>query len=214
MRLEEIVHNMKADAYAQKPPLLVLENADPSMELDKYLPYSLHDSILITSTNEAVSHFASGQAYKFKLLDSADQHSAGNLYNGNWQLASEIVNALGCQALAVATAGAYIASTATCTLSKYLSLFKQKSNKLLNYEMKSLDSYQKTVFSAFQLSFDRLQPSTQYFIQICAFFHHTAIPIELFHYASTFTGQDLSPEEKEKNFSCRWVKAFFITLCT
>ncbi|KAK0479002.1 hypothetical protein EDD18DRAFT_1086750, partial [Armillaria luteobubalina] len=110
----------------------------------------------------------------------------------------DIVDALGYQALAVATAGAYIASTATCTLSNYLSLFKQRCKKFLNYKMKSLDGYQKTVFSAFQLSFDELSPSTKLFMQICAFFHHTAIPIELFYHASAFTGDDLSPEENEK----------------
>ncbi|KAK0482516.1 hypothetical protein IW261DRAFT_1036013 [Armillaria novae-zelandiae] len=40
-----------------------LNNADPSLELNKYLLYSLHNPILITSTNEAVSYFASAHTY-------------------------------------------------------------------------------------------------------------------------------------------------------
>ncbi|KAK0478991.1 P-loop containing nucleoside triphosphate hydrolase protein, partial [Armillaria novae-zelandiae] len=360
MGLKAMVHNIKADDNTQKLHFLVLENADPSLELNKCLPLSLHTPILIASTNEAVSHFASAQAYKFKLLDSADQFSADNLYesigrafdslqhvvtivakggtgktqlvyrfvsenpsrfthvwfldatsnatltadfeklgkaacvgesveevrdflrrmhedwlvvfdnaddpnvdlsnyipecnhgsviitsrltevnqmaspdfhidfgdleqsdavdlllkhahvefnNNNQQLASVIVNTLGCQALAVATAGAYIASTATCTLSEYLPLFEQKCKHLLKYKMKALDSYQKTVFSAFELSFEKLSPSAKMFIQICAFFHHTAIPVELFHRASAFTGDDLWPEEKKKAPAVEDLKQF------
>ncbi|KAK0186240.1 P-loop containing nucleoside triphosphate hydrolase protein [Armillaria mellea] len=347
--LEAIPCNIKAKNDAHSLLLLVLENADASLELDKYLPYSLHNSILVTSTNQAVSCFASASAYKFELLESADWHFAdsicqsikraftpqqhvvtivakggtgktqmvlkflfenssrfqhvwffdatsdatlaadfkkfskaagidesvndvrdflrrmdedwlvifdnaddpkidlssyipqcnhgniiitshltgihqlaspgfhldfpdleegeavklllkhahNNLDDDSQQLASAIVNALGCQALAVATAGAYIASTATCTLRNYLSCFKQKCNQLLNYKRMSLDGYQKTIFSAFQLSFDQLSPSTELFMQICTCFHHTAIPVELFYHTAAFTGNVIEPGERE-----------------
>ncbi len=79
MGLKEIVHNIKADNSAHQPPLLVLENADPSLELDQYLPYSLHNPILVTSTNKAVSRFAS-LGYEFTLSDSMDQWAADSLY--------------------------------------------------------------------------------------------------------------------------------------
>ncbi|KAK0184000.1 P-loop containing nucleoside triphosphate hydrolase protein [Armillaria mellea] len=365
MGLKVIVHNIKADGSAHQPPLLVLENADPSLELDQYLPYSLHNPILITSTNQAVSHFASAQDYKLELPNSADLQTANSLCqsiekafapllhvvtivakggtgktqlvlrfisenlsrfvhiwffdaasdatltadfkklgkavgkgesikdvqdflermqedwllildnaddpkvelskyipqcnhgniiitsrlteiiqmaspgaylnfldleqsdavnlllkhahqdpdNNNQQLASDIVDVLGCQALAVATAGAYIASTVTCTLENYLSLFKQKSRQLLKYKMKSLDGYQKTVFSAFQLSFNQLSSSTKLFMQICAFFHHTAIPVEIFYRAAAFTGNDLQPQEKEKTPAVEELK-YFLSLFT
>ncbi|PBK94557.1 hypothetical protein ARMGADRAFT_965352 [Armillaria gallica] len=357
MGLKEIVYNIKPNNSVYQPLLLVLENADPSLQLDQYLPYSLHNPILVTSTNKAVSHFAS-LACEFELFDSTDQWAADSLYRSierafapllhvvtivarggtgktqlvlqfvsedpsrfmhvwffdatsdatlaagyqklskaasidesvndvqdflekmqedwllifdnaddpnvelskyiprcnhgniiitsrltdqmaspgayldfsdleqsdavnlllkhahedfdinNQQLASYIVDAFGCQALAVATAGAYIASTATCTLSNYLSLFKQKSKQLLNYKMKSFDGYQKTVFNAFQLSFDQLSSSTKLFMQICAFFHHTAIPIELFYRAAAFTDYDLEPEEKENTPAVEELKDF------
>ncbi|KAK0224863.1 hypothetical protein EDD85DRAFT_228926 [Armillaria nabsnona] len=356
--LKAITHNIKANDSAHPPPLLILENVDAYLELDQYLPYSLHNPILVTSTDQAVSHFAS-PGCEFELPDSADQWAAEGLHrsiekafnpllhivtlvakggtgktqvvlrfvsedpsrflhvwffdvtsdatlaadfkklskaagigesvddvqdflermhkdwliifdnaddprvdlskyipqcnhgnviitsrltevhqmaspgfhldfpdlgqseavdlllkhahedsdNDNQQLASVIVDGLGCQALAVATAGAYIASTATCTLSSYLSLFKQKCKQLLNYKMKSLNGYQKTVFNAFQLSFDQLSSPTKLFMQICAFFHHTAIPVELFHCAAAFTGNDIQPGE-EKPLAVEELKDF------
>ncbi|PBK86792.1 hypothetical protein ARMGADRAFT_480133 [Armillaria gallica] len=72
MGLKVIVHNIKVDNSAHQSPLLVFENADPSLELDQYLPYSLYNPILVTSTNQAVSHFAS-PACEFELPDSMDQ---------------------------------------------------------------------------------------------------------------------------------------------
>ncbi len=78
MGLKVIAHNTKADNDAHQSPLLVFENADPSLELDQYLPYSLHNPILVTSTNQAVSHFAS-PACRFELPDSMDQWAADSL---------------------------------------------------------------------------------------------------------------------------------------
>ncbi len=76
--LKAIVHNIKADDSAHLPPLLILENADASLELDQYLPYSLHNPILVTSTNQAVSHFAS-PGCEFELSGSVDQQAADGL---------------------------------------------------------------------------------------------------------------------------------------
>lgn len=72
------LHNIKVNNNAHQPPLLVLENADPSLELDQYLPYSFHNPILVTSTDQAVSRFAS-PACKFELPDSMDWQTAHSL---------------------------------------------------------------------------------------------------------------------------------------
>ncbi len=77
--LKAIACNIKADDSAHPPPLLILENADASLELDQYLPYSLHNPILVTSTDQAVSRFAS-PACDFELPDSADQWAADGLH--------------------------------------------------------------------------------------------------------------------------------------
>ncbi|KAK0460301.1 hypothetical protein IW261DRAFT_1637744, partial [Armillaria novae-zelandiae] len=196
--------------------LAIFDNADdPKIDLGKYIPQCNHGNVIIISRLTEVHQMSSpGFHLDFSDLEQSEaidlllKHAHMNLDNVNQKLASDIVDTLGCQALAVATAGAYIASTATCTLSNYLSIFKQKCKQLLNYKMRSLDGYQKTVFSAFQLSFDKLRPSTKVFMQICAFFHHTAIPVELFYHASAFTGDNLLPEEKEKTPAVEELKCF------
>ncbi|PBK86752.1 hypothetical protein ARMGADRAFT_1086262 [Armillaria gallica] len=81
--LKAIAHNIKADDSAHLPSLLILENVNASLELDQYLPYSLHNPILITSTNQAVSHFAS-PACALELPDSADQQATDDLW-WNWK---------------------------------------------------------------------------------------------------------------------------------
>ncbi len=185
--------------------LLIFDNADnPKIELSKYIPRCNHGNIIIISRLTEVNQMTSPSAHlDFSDLEQSEaihlllKHAHQSFNNNNQQLASDIVDALGCQALAVATAGAYIASNPTCTLSNYLFHFNQKHTELLNYKIKSLDDYQKTIFSAFQLSFDQLSSSTQFFMQICAFFHHTAIPIEMFNRAAAFTGDDIEPEEEE-----------------
>ncbi len=189
----------------QEEWLLIFDNADdPKVELSEYIPQCNHGNIIITSRLTEVNQMASPGAHlDFSDLEQSEavnlllKHAHQDSDNNNQQPAFDIVNALGCQALAVATAGAYIASKSTCTLGNYLSRFNQKHTELLNYKMRSLDGYQKTIFSAFQLSFDQLSPSTQLFMQICAFFHHTAIPIELFYRAAAFIGDDLQPKEEE-----------------
>ncbi|KAK0224845.1 hypothetical protein EDD85DRAFT_891466 [Armillaria nabsnona] len=185
--------------------LLIFDNADdPTVELSNYIPQCNHGSIIITSCLTEINQIASlGAHLDFSDLEQREainlllKHAHQDLNNNNQLLAADIVDALGCQALAVATAGAYIASNPTFTLSNYLSRFNQKHTKHLYYKMKSLDNYQKTVYSAFYLSFDQLSPSTKLFMQICAFFHHTAIPVELFYHAAAFTGDDIEPDEEE-----------------
>ncbi|KAK0215929.1 hypothetical protein EDD85DRAFT_917001 [Armillaria nabsnona] len=202
----------------QEDWLLIFDNADdPKVELSKYIPQCNHGNIIITSRLTEVNQMASPDAHlDFSDLEQSEaihlllKHAHQNTNNDNQQLAFDIVNTLGCQALAVATAGAYIATNPTCTLSNYLSRFNQKHTELLNYKMKSLDDYQKTVFSAFQLSFDQLSSSTKLFMQICAFFYHTAIPVELFYCAASFTGHDLQPEEKEKTPAIEELKKFLL----
>ncbi len=201
--------------------LLIFNNADDSkVELSKYISQCNHGNIIITSHLTEINQMASPGPYldfsdfeQSKAVNLLLKHAHQNLDNNNQQLASNIVDVLGCQALAVATAGAYIALNPTCTLSNYISHFNQKRTELLNYKMRSLDDYQKTVFSAFHLSFDHLSFSTKHFIQICAFFHHTAILIELFHHAAAFTGDDLQPEEREKASAVEELK-YFLSLFT
>ncbi|KAE9393439.1 hypothetical protein BT96DRAFT_887228, partial [Gymnopus androsaceus JB14] len=178
--------------------LCIFDNADDQQVfLREYIPSCNHGNVIITSRLTETSQMASpgwhihlsnlNSEHAVKLLlKHANQESSDK----NVNVASEVVNALGFHALAVSTAGAYIGATPTCTLQNYMSHFNKKRGKVFNYRMRSLDNYQRTVFSAFHLSFDQLSHPTQYLMQICAYLHPTAIPLELFTRAAASLRHD------------------------
>ncbi|KAE9399116.1 TPR-like protein, partial [Gymnopus androsaceus JB14] len=180
--------------------LCIFDNADDQeVFLKEYIPSCNHGNVIVTSRLTETSQMAtpgwhihlsnlSSESAVELLLKHANEESSNN----NISVAGEVVNALGFHALAVSTAGAYIGATPTCTLQKYMTYFDKKRSKMLNYRMRSLDNYQRTVFSAFQLSFDQLSHPSQYLMQICAYLHPTAIPLAIFTQAAAFTGSDTS----------------------
>ncbi|KAF5370273.1 hypothetical protein D9758_006875 [Tetrapyrgos nigripes] len=187
-----------------KDSLLIFDSADdPDIYLNDYIPSCNHGNVIITSRLADTRHMASsGHDIGFNDLEKEDaielllQHAHEDKSATTYELGSSIVDTLECYALAISTAGAYIHTTPSCKLSDYLARFKKKQGELIKYRMKSLDSYQRTVFSAFQLSFEKLKSRTQCLLQICAFLHHKAIPIQLFQRAAAFDGEDLDPGEQ------------------
>ncbi|KAE9397819.1 TPR-like protein, partial [Gymnopus androsaceus JB14] len=180
--------------------LCIFDNADNEhVFLKEYIPICSHGNVIITSRLSESSQMASPDC-QFDLMDLTIESAVELLLNQahkqcsdeNQDLAFKIVEALSYHALAVSTAGAYIGATPTCTLENYFTHFNKKKKKILNYKMRSLDSYQRTVYSAFYLSFEKLTYRTQFLMQICAYLHPTAIPLEIFSQAAAFTGNDTS----------------------
>ncbi|KAE9399736.1 hypothetical protein BT96DRAFT_680775 [Gymnopus androsaceus JB14] len=180
--------------------LCIFDNADDQQVfLKDYIPSCKHGNVIVTSRLTETSQMASpgwhihlsnlnGESAVELLLKHANEESSDK----NVNVASEVVTALGFHALAVSTAGAYIGATPTCTLQNYMAHFNKKRSRILNYRMRSLDSYERTMFSTFQLSFDQLSHPTQYLMQICSYLHPTAIPLEIFTRATAFSGSDTS----------------------
>ncbi|KAE9387042.1 TPR-like protein, partial [Gymnopus androsaceus JB14] len=201
--------------------LCIFDNADDeTIFLKDYIPMCNHGNVIVTSRLSETSQMASSGC-QIDLMDLTKESAVELLLNlaheqssqENQNLASKIVEALGCHALAVSTAGAYIGVTATCALGNYLTHFNKKKKKILNYRMKALDSYQSTTYSAFHLSFERLSHPTQFLIQICVFLNPTAIPLEIFTRAAAFTGSDtgtvdLNPPTKAINLMMRFLSLF------
>ncbi|KAF9058532.1 hypothetical protein BDP27DRAFT_1372451 [Rhodocollybia butyracea] len=147
---------------------------DEQLYLKDYLPICAHGNIIITSRLVRTSEMDSpGCHIGFFDLNKDDaiklllKHAHEESHEETQKVASEIVEALGCQALAVSTAGAYIHTNATCNLGNYLTRFNNKKRDTLNYRLRTLDNYQRTVFSAFQLSFEKLSLASQSLIQMC-----------------------------------------------
>ncbi|KAE9389894.1 TPR-like protein [Gymnopus androsaceus JB14] len=180
--------------------LCIFDNADDKkVYLKDYIPICNHGNVIVTSRLSETSQMASPDCHT-DLMDLTKESAVKLLLNQahkqssneNLNLASKIVEALGCHALAVSTAGAYIGATPTCTLENYLTHFNKKKKKILDYRMRSLDSYQRTVYSAFHVSFEKLSHPTQLLMQICGYLNQTAIPLKIFTQAAAFTGNDSS----------------------
>ncbi|KAF9062640.1 hypothetical protein BDP27DRAFT_1427696 [Rhodocollybia butyracea] len=179
--------------------LCIFDNADDKeLYLKDYIPSCSHGNIIITSRLLEASqmdspgcHLEFGDLNKDDAIELLLKYAHKESSETNKSLAAEIADTLGCNALALSTSGAYILTTRTCTLSNYLGHFNKKRKEILNYRLRSLDSYQRTIFSAFKMNFENLSLPTQYLMQICAYIHPTAIPMEMFIRAASFEGNDI-----------------------
>ncbi|KAJ6598317.1 hypothetical protein DFH09DRAFT_903429, partial [Mycena vulgaris] len=169
--------------------LLFFDNADdPSIDLNEFLPQCDHGNIIITSRNRELCHYAGSsslvsdveEADAVALLMKSARHP---LSTQNPQIASEIVKTLGYLALAIVQAGAFIFKSGA--LDSYLDLYAKHRKRLLSEKpAQSHDSYAWTVYTTWQMSFDRLQPQAAMFLQLCSHFHYKGITKEIFRNAS------------------------------
>ncbi|KAJ3889376.1 P-loop containing nucleoside triphosphate hydrolase protein, partial [Lentinula edodes] len=168
--------------------LCIFDNADDKkVDLKKYIPRGKNCNVIITSRILEIAQVASpgccvavSDLYKEDAITLLLGHAHIADSDTNREQGSKIVDALNCHALAVSSAGAYMQAFKTCTLSDYLSVLNSKKKELFEYQMKSLDGYSKSVYSAFILSFEKLSTQAKHLLQMCSFLHHTAIPVQLF----------------------------------
>ncbi|KAJ4465011.1 hypothetical protein C8J55DRAFT_392928, partial [Lentinula edodes] len=168
--------------------LCIFDNADDKkVDLNKYIPGGKNCNVIITSRILEIAQVASpgccvavSDLYKEDAITLLLGHAHIADCDTNREQGSKIVDALNCHALAVSSAGAYMQAFKTCTLSDYLSVLSSKQKELFEYQMKSLDGYSKSVYSAFMLSFEKLSTQAKHLLQMCSFLHHTAIPVQLF----------------------------------
>lgn len=179
--------------------MCIFDNADDrKVDLENYIPRCNHGNIIVTSRLTEISQINSpGCNVEFGNLDQKNaiklllNHAHSENSEMNVMLGSKIVDALECHPLAVSTAGAYIHANVTCTLANYLTRFNKKRREVLNYRRRTLDQYQRSIYSAFQLSFEQLSHPTQLLMQICGHLHPMAIPMEIFTRAAVFTGSEI-----------------------
>ena len=94
---------------------------------------------------------------------------------------------LGCFALAVVQAGAYI-SGSECGLHRYLEMYQERRGELLEEyrnQVQKIDDYEWTVYTTWAMSFERLSPLAARFLKICAFLHHDGISEAMFQNAAS-----------------------------
>ncbi|KAH8814672.1 hypothetical protein DL96DRAFT_420199 [Flagelloscypha sp. PMI_526] len=154
--------------------LLFLDNADdPKVDLGQYLDrrHDCHCQINRLGQAEAKDLLLRGVS----VPESVDRNAH----------ATEIVEVLGCHALAINQARAFLAK-GTCALSNYLRLYRDNRERLLHghsTQGQSTDSYKYTVYTTWTISFNCLSEIAKTFLRILCFMHHESIPLFIFNRA-------------------------------
>ncbi|KAJ7765908.1 hypothetical protein DFH07DRAFT_916200 [Mycena maculata] len=182
--------------------LIFFNNADdPKINLNSYFPQCSHGSILITSripgccvyagSHSLVSDMQEADAVEL-LLTSATQEKTLS----NKETAAEIVKVLCYLPLAIIQAGAFIANSGVFI--SYLELYTQKRAWLLNKtQAQSHDDYAWSVYTTWEISFERISPTAARFLQLCSFLHYQGISEEMFSHASTYGFPSAGPSKEE-----------------
>ncbi|KAJ7694720.1 P-loop containing nucleoside triphosphate hydrolase protein [Mycena metata] len=182
--------------------LLLFDNADdPSINLNDYIPQCNHGNIIITSRNPGLCVYAESYSLVSDmeeedavtlLLKSASQKATVHTE----QIAAEIVKTLHYLPLAIVQAGAFISKSQN--LDRYLALYTKNQGRLLSERpAQSHDRYAQTVYTTWQMSFDRLTPPAAMFLQHCAFLHYNGISEEIFSYAAGYQFSSDGPSKEE-----------------
>ncbi|KAJ7713483.1 hypothetical protein B0H16DRAFT_1702437 [Mycena metata] len=182
--------------------LLFFENADdPNINLHEYIPQCNHGNIIITSRNPGMCVYAGSNSL---VSDMEEEDAVALLLKSALQkvtvhaeqIAAEIVKSLHHLPLAIVQAGAYISKSRN--LDGYLALYMKNQARLLSEKpAQSHDRYAWTVYTTWQMSFDRLTPSAAMFLQHCSFLHYNGISEEIFSYASKYQFHSNRPSEEE-----------------
>ncbi|KAH8822473.1 hypothetical protein DL96DRAFT_1819944 [Flagelloscypha sp. PMI_526] len=170
----------------QEEWLLFFDNADdPSLNLRPYISWS-HGNILITSRNRELRVHApkcSIWVDRLDLKDAKELLLKGLSIGENSEehgIAICIVQELGCLALAITQARAFLAK-GLCSLNEYLPLYLQNRKKLLEHDSaQKTDDYQYSVYTTWAISFNKLSPNAALLLELLSFMHHEAIPSRIF----------------------------------
>ena len=103
---------------------------------------------------------------------------------------TRVVHTLGCLALAIVQAGAYIREM-TCSFEDYLELYRRHGNELLTFISKhNATEYRYTVYTTWQVSLDKIRSikddTSQHAItllHLLCFYHHEQVPMQIFYKA-------------------------------
>jgi len=180
--------------------LLLLDNADDTeVNLRDFFPTCYHGNILITSRNPETCDHAPRSNCK---VSDMEPHDAIDLLltvarkeptDEAQNLATPIVQELGYLALAIVQAGAYISKS--CSLARYLQIYRKHRDELLeHYHVQKTDDYKWTAYTTWQISFEKLSSRAATFLQLCAFLHHKGISEGIFQNAAARIAIDQSDD--------------------
>jgi hypothetical protein len=179
--------------------LLVFDNADdPNLSLAPYFPAGNRGDILITSRNPACCQYNTVGSREIGRLSVDDSvllliktaHGDTTLANEIYEDGKKVVEALGCLALAIAQAGAYIRET-SCSLKDYFEIYERRQKELLGYLPKHTGTdYGYTVYTTWQVSLDMIESMRDTasnhaleLLKLLCFYHHDQVPVKILYNA-------------------------------
>ncbi|KAG9074476.1 hypothetical protein FRC06_010662, partial [Ceratobasidium sp. 370] len=203
----------------RQPWLLVFDNADnPDLGLVRFIPGGSHGSVLITTrlqtlitlgrpggpaSNCGVGRMNAEEALEL-LLKKTHMHDRA-LSNEEMDAATNLIKDLGYLALAIVHAGAYIFCTQS-TITKYRRQCLENSQASLEKYSRlpgNNEEYEKTVYTTWIMSYDRLNPRAQQLLGFMANLHHGGITQDIFKRAASNRDRTPTIPENEHEAATR-----------
>lgn len=173
--------------------LLVLDGLDDLPVLDRFIPFECSGHVLVTTLSQATGDLAypvpvmemtdeDGVAFLLRRARIVGEQAAGRDISAPvYAAAHTIVREVGCLALALDQAGAYIEET-RCGLAGYLARYRQQGAVLLEMRGRLAHTHRHSVRQTLLLTFARvaeLCPAAMELLHLFAFLQPDAIPNEL-----------------------------------
>ncbi len=188
----------RALTHATAPWLLIFDNVDdPRLLLTPYFPEGDRGNIIITSRNPECQQYNTvgsknvGQmmAAEAVALLAKTVYGTSDLQNKEDEGGREVAEKLGCLALAIVQAGAYIRET-SCSFNNYLTLYYQRRELVLTYlpQQYTGTDYRYTVYATWQVSLNMIESkqdaTSKHALElqkILCFYHHDRVPMQMFY---------------------------------
>ncbi|KAG8793097.1 hypothetical protein FRC12_003902 [Ceratobasidium sp. 428] len=196
-----------------QPWLLVIDNADdPDIGLQRFIPGGSHGSVLVTTRLRSLALLGRGPGSDcgvgqmesedaIELLLTKARMTDHVLSREEMESAAKLVEDLGYLALAIVHAGAYIFCSKT-SVAKYRRQCLENTRTSLEKYSKfagNTEEYEKTVYTTWVMSYERLKPHTQRTLGLMANLHHEGITEEIFERASGYMDRTptIPPNDEE-----------------
>ena len=179
--------------------LLIIDNADdPSADISAFFPTGNRGSIVITTRNPDCKIHSTAGSYELGEMDLEDAVTlflrAAGMKDAPIETlrkkAITVVQTLGCLALAIVQAGAYVRNR-RCTVDEYCAIYARHRERLLTYRpVQAGSSYKFSVYTTWEISFEAIKKFSGQtadnaieLIRIFCFLHYDGITEEIFEKA-------------------------------
>lgn len=184
---------------------LLLDNADdPQLDLYPFFPRCKHGNIIITTRNPECTTHAFPLTAFWHVSDLSEEDAVDLLLissrNGDREAALDIIRELGCLALAVAQAGAFISKNLSRTFEGFLEVYRENRERLLRQgPSQRNDAYAYTVYTTWEMSYEKLGSFAKSFLQTCGFLHNEGIHADIFKEAVSNLKENPTDADKSYN---------------